>query len=527
MATVQSSPHSAHRAVLDAEGLDAPTYDDHVAELVELSDHALDAELRAIELASRRLAARRAAVVSVIEQRGSYRADGHRTITAYLRATCDGAPGTIAGQRKLARVCNHSAEIGNAVAAGEFSVDHARQIERIAANPRIRHVFADVAPTFCELAKQSSYADFASTVDQFITLADVDGAFADLAAAVGGRDASVDDLVGAVSVTASGGDPLTAQRLALIFRSFCEAEYRADTAQRAELHGPDADDQPLPRSAAQRRFDALVSIFDTAAAADAPGMPNPPTVNVVIDADTFDDTLTRRGYLLDDAQQNDHQQANDASGDNVPGNDDAYVAPGFGSPSHFAALIADFTADPGSLPRRRCHTSSANAVHPAIALRAALVGHVRRVVVDSASVVIDLGTRQRLFTGNARTAANLLVPRCTHPGCAVPVDQCDIDHMIEYHQGGATQPANADVRCNTHNRFKHHERLRTVRHAPASTSNFEPEASGHRRLGRVSTYRRDGSPMAPVGAPQHDQARGARANAANVANVANAADEVS
>ena len=68
------------------------------------------------------------------------------------------------------------------------------------------------------------------------------------------------------------------------------------------------------------------------------------------------------------------------------------------------------------------------ALHSHDVLRAALAGHVRRTVVDSDRVVIDLGRRQRLFTGNARQAAKLLVRRCEHVGCELPGDWCEVDH---------------------------------------------------------------------------------------------------
>jgi hypothetical protein len=59
-------------------------------------------------------------------------------------------------------------------------------------------------------------------------------------------------------------------------------------------------------------------------------------------------------------------------------------------------------------------------------------------VVDSESRVIDLGHRQRLFTGAAREAAKLLVKHCEHPGCDLPADWCHVDHQVEWAVGGAT-----------------------------------------------------------------------------------------
>ena len=74
---------------------------------------------------------------------------------------------------------------------------------------------------------------------------------------------------------------------------------------------------------------------------------------------------------------------------------------------------------------------------------ALLAGHLRRVVCDSSGVVIDLGRRQRFFTGAARLAATLLHTRCVYTGCRVPVAKCQADHMQEWQHGGPTDQANA------------------------------------------------------------------------------------
>ncbi len=78
----------------------------------------------------------------------------------------------------------------------------------------------------------------------------------------------------------------------------------------------------------------------------------------------------------------------------------------------------------------------------------------RRVVVDANRVITDMGRDSRLFTGYARQAALLLVTRCDHPGCDLPAEFCDVDHNIEWADGGRTDQNNARPRCSTHNRFK-------------------------------------------------------------------------
>jgi hypothetical protein len=76
------------------------------------------------------------------------------------------------------------------------------------------------------------------------------------------------------------------------------------------------------------------------------------------------------------------------------------------------------------------------------------------VVVDSAGVIVDVGRRQRLFTGVLREAVLLAAPRCVWPGCSRPVAQCQADHMLPHVDDGPTSAANGDPLCGCHNRFK-------------------------------------------------------------------------
>ncbi len=81
-------------------------------------------------------------------------------------------------------------------------------------------------------------------------------------------------------------------------------------------------------------------------------------------------------------------------------------------------------------------------------------GQVRRVVVDSAGVVINMGRRQRLFRGNARQAILLQSSRCVVAGCATPIRRCEADHLIEWGRHGHTDGANGAPVCGRHNRLK-------------------------------------------------------------------------
>ena len=102
----------------------------------------------------------------------------------------------------------------------------------------------------------------------------------------------------------------------------------------------------------------------------------------------------------------------------------------------------------------RSETTNGTLLAPNDILAAALIGHIRRVVVDSAGVIIDLGRKRRLFTGNQRQAVLMSSARCIWPGCDQPSGRCQADHLHEWQHNGATNIANAAPLCSRHNRWK-------------------------------------------------------------------------
>jgi hypothetical protein len=164
----------------------------------------------------------------------------------------------------------------------------------------------------------------------------------------------------------------------------------------------------------------MLSIFRTAAsAADAGIAPRVPgsmtTVNIVVDQASFEQQLSRLGWL---------------------------------SPDDINAAATD-------LAERHCDTDTGIAIHPIDAVHAAVAGRIRRLVVDPTGVIINQGRKQRLFTGPIRDAIHTLTTHCGHPGCTVPSRHCQIDHLHEWGHGGRTNSDNADIDCGPHNRLKH------------------------------------------------------------------------
>ena len=113
-----------------------------------------------------------------------------------------------------------------------------------------------------------------------------------------------------------------------------------------------------------------------------------------------------------------------------------------------------------------------------------MIGHVRRVVVDSAGNVIDVGRKRRLFTGTGRDAALLQALlrgpgglRCLWPGCDGRGRCLQADHREPAARGGPTDVANSDVYCGSHNRIKERG-FRPVRGPDGTWTIHRPDAGG-------------------------------------------------
>ena len=78
---------------------------------------------------------------------------------------------------------------------------------------------------------------------------------------------------------------------------------------------------------------------------------------------------------------------------------------------------------------------------------------IERIVFGAPSRVIDVGVRERFFTGALRRAIEARDRHCQHPsGCDVPAEDCQIDHVVPYAAGGLTVQSNGRCYCAGHNR---------------------------------------------------------------------------
>ena len=414
-----------------------------VDQLTELDDNALTDHFRNLELTHRRLDAEMAAIIAEGERRNIAAVDGHHSMKGWLRANANWSNAHVSRSRKLAKTVTALPAIGDALAAGRIGVDQADELARVATNRRVADQLPDSINILLIQAEQLSFEDARTCLRRWQALADLDGAHRDREMSHERRTATVTEIDGALYARATGGTAEVAAELEAIFNQALESEFRVDVAERTRLHGPDTPASLLPRTDAQRRFDAMTSIFRRCVAVPADAKTPAPLVNIIVDQRTLEEALARRGLVPE--------------------------------PTDLANI--DFS-------ERRCETTSGTVIVPDAVVQAAMQGHVRRIVFNSAGVIIEMGRKRRLFTGAARDAAKLMATSCDFPGCDIPGEHTQVDHLDEYGRDhGSTNPDNSGLGCGGHNRIKHRKHYTAKRH----------------RTGHVIYYRRDGTPMLAVG----------------------------
>ncbi|HSL56474.1 MAG TPA: DUF222 domain-containing protein, partial [Acidimicrobiales bacterium] len=325
------------------------------------------AVVRRAEVVSRRMDHGTDRLAGEVDRRGAYRVDGHSNAKAALMHL-GRLPGAEAAQRiSRARALRSLPCVADAYRQGTVPTASVLAIARVAANKRVRPFLESADAIFADQAVTQSHGGLVSFMSQWERMADADGAAQRSEVTHARRRASLlqDPIEESWNLTASFG-ALQGATFAEICDRFVDSKHRTDLAAARHRLGRDevAPDE-LDRTPAQRRADALVAMAHRAATAPPEGRRPEPLVNIVIDQASFESELAR------------------LAGATSPAPDEI---------------------DPTG---RVCRTLSGHHLHPGDAVAAALVGHVRRVVVDGEGTVIDLGRKQRCFTGAARDAVLL------------------------------------------------------------------------------------------------------------------------
>lgn len=373
--------------------------------------------LRELELASRAVEAEQAVLVTAAHRSRDFEFDGHRSIRGQLRADLHWSEAAITRRLRIGTLLGDCHHVLALLADGEIGTDHAALLGVARSNPRSGDQLAEHLGLLTGYARSFAYRDFQVLLDEWERHADTDGALADAKTTHANRRVTIDINDGAGHLTGQGSS-LDLAEFQTTLERFEQVEFDTDWALARQQHGADATASDLPRSARQRRFDALIAMARAALATPADAQPPEPVLNITMDLQTFEAACNRLDLT------------------------DFFPEP------------TTEQLDPMPVEQRRSHTADGIWVEPTHAIARSLFGHVRRVICDSDGVTIDLGRKRRLFTGSARTAAQLSATRCIWPGCTMPLTRCQVDHNDEWQHGGHTTPGNANLLCGLHNRHK-------------------------------------------------------------------------
>jgi Domain of unknown function (DUF222) len=422
-----------------------------LADLDGLAPRQLAVVLAELDGVRRQVDALIAETVGVADRTAAYAEDGHATVSGWATATYNWSRSDARAAVQCSRLLHAIPEVRAAAHAATLGGAQVRMLGQLFANPRCASQLPDSAVLLVGHAASLPFDDFVVVARRWEALADADGAHRAHQRAHDHRDAHVTILAETVRVDAHGGIPAGAV-IEEIFARFCDAEFHTDWDTGFAQWGERMNPSRLDRTAAQRRFDALLAIFTTAAASGVVGDAGL-LVNIHADQTTIDYHLAR------------------LAGTN---------------PAPLDKKLVD---------GRRCETSTGHQIDPDDMLAALLTGHVRRVMFNSAGVVIDLGRRSRLFTGGSRDAVLLADRHCLWPGCDLASTRTQTDHTTPWAASdGPTSPDNGGPLCARHNRWKHHG-YKTWR---------DPNGHWH-------TQRPDGTEIGPLHAPHPNPAANANA----------------
>jgi hypothetical protein len=368
-----------------------------------------------LERLGRRVDAARSVLVGAIQAHVLHTADGHGSAKIMVRHVAHLGEAEALARAKTARLARDVPVVTAAWQAGEVSTCAVRVLGRVDANPRVAAAMSQRQEEFLVDAKSMSAKAFGQKVNRWARLIDEDGPTPPNERNHNKRDARLVqnpfDLSWEFSGFFASGH---GAELKAILDRYIDAEFETDWAEAKARLGPDGlfgdgiTKHDLQRTDAQRRADALVQVFRDAAAGDGTAVPPGWVHNIHWSAQAYEEMLAAM---------------------------DVDRAPRF---------------DPDTF---MCRTEDGHDVDPTEAAVNSLLHKVRRVIVNAAGVVIDLG-RARRFTGSARLAATAAHTHCVWPGCHAPASRCEIDHLHEHGRGGETTQTNAAALCGRHNRWK-------------------------------------------------------------------------
>ena len=226
-------------------------------------------------------------------------------------------------------------------------------------------------------AKEMGFEDFSRALDYWKQLADPDGADACDEERKASRNVFLESSLGGMWLGQMTLDPISGSIVAAELNRLEHDLFEADCAQAKERLGRTARIDELARTSGQRRADALVEMATRSRTAPADGIRPAPLFSVFVGYETM------HGRICE---------------------------------LENGTVLAPSALDPwmDSAYFERALFTLGNRV--------------------------DVSVRARFFTGGTRRAIELRDRICTHPHCYEPAENCQVDHIETYADGGLDHP---------------------------------------------------------------------------------------
>jgi Domain of unknown function (DUF222) len=328
--------------------------------------------------------------VAGFEQWGEWALDGAKTPTAWLATRCHLAKKSARAQLRRGKALSELPSAASAWERGEIGPDHIDALERLS-RPATQEALARDEALLVTQATTMPFEPFCAVVAYWEQMADPDGAEEDDMAKRARRDVYLRASVHGMFLGQMTFDPISGT---IVSNELVRLEadlFEADWAEAKARLGRDPRLDELSRTSAQRRADAMVEMAIRSGTSPADGRRPAPMFSVTVDYPSLGGRIS------------------ELAGGQI-------VSPG--------ALLP--WLDEAEFER----------------------------VVFAPGKRVEVSVTSRFFTGATRRAIELRDRHCAHPFCDLPYEQCQIDHIVPYGEGGLTTQDNGRVLCGFHNRLR-------------------------------------------------------------------------
>jgi hypothetical protein len=327
---------------------------------------------------------------AAFEAHEEWAADGAKSAASWISSRCR-VPRAAAKRRvRLGRNLRHLPQVAGAWRAGAICSEAAQAIAS-ARRHRTEASMARDEELLVSQASQMGFEDFSRALAYWKQLADPDGAQANDEEQKGARNVFLESSYNGMWLGQMTMDPISGSIVAAELNRLEHQMFEADCAEAKERLGRTARIDELARTSGQRRCDALVEMAARSATAPAEGIRPAPLFSVFVGYET--------------------------------------------------------------LHGRICELENGTVLTPAAISPWMDSAYFERAIF-SLHNRIDVSARARLFTGGTRRAIELRDRMCTHPHCYEPADNCQVDHIETYADGGPTTQENGRLLCGFHNRLR-------------------------------------------------------------------------